>query len=313
LNWKTKAAVQRFFARLPLGFEPVYYQLQRVAGNLRRPESPIPMFEHAAEIFSKLARLGTPVEGARVLEVGTGHRINMPIAFYLAGAGNIISIDLFPILKRPLVMQMVADLALRAEDVKAIFAAYGAGAVGERLARISAARSFDELAERMRLEYRAPCDATRTGLPAKSVDIHFSYTVFEHIPREVLAAILREGSRLVADRGLLCHHIDLSDHFSHADGSIGKINFLQYSGAEWARIDNPRYGYQNRLRVTDYRAIYEEARQELKAWLVKVDPEAVETIRIGFPLAAEYRGIDPEALATVGVTAISRLRNHSGG
>jgi hypothetical protein len=305
LNWKTKAAIQRFFARLPLGFEPVYYHLQRVGGNLRRPESPMPMFRHASEIFAELARLGTPVEGARVLEVGTGHRINMPIAFYLAGAQNIISIDLFPILKRPLVMQMVQGLAGRAQEVKAIFTAHGADAVGERLARIASARSFDEVAECMKLDYRAPCDATRTGLPAKSVDLHFSYTVFEHIPRDVLVQILLEGSRLVTDGGLLCHHIDLSDHFSHADSSIGKINFLQYSSAEWARIDNPRYGYQNRLRVTDYRAIYEEASQELKAWLVKVDANAVESLRNGFPLAAEYRGIEPEALATVGVTAIS--------
>jgi hypothetical protein len=305
LKWKTKAAVQRFFARLPLGFEPVYYQLQRMGGNLRTPESPIPMFEHGVEIFAELARLGTSVEGARILEVGTGHRINMPVAFYLAGARSIISVDLFPILKRPLVMQMVADLAQRSERVKAIFAAYGADAVGERLERIAAAKSFDELAGCMGLDYRAPCDATNTGLPAKSVDLHFSYTVFEHIPREVLAPILREGSRLVTDDGLLCHHIDLSDHFSHADGSIGKINFLQYSHAEWAQIDNPRYGYQNRLRATDYRAIYEEASQELKAWLVKVDTEGVETIRNGFPLAAEFRGMDPVALSTVGVTAIS--------
>jgi hypothetical protein len=308
LKWKTKAAVQRLFARLPLGFEPVYYQLQRLGGNLRTPESPMPMFEHAAEIFAELARLGRPVEGARVLEVGTGHRINMPIAFYLAGAGSIVSLDLFPILKRPLVMQMVADLARRPAEVKAIFAAHGAAAVGERLARIAQAGSFDELAARMRLDYRAPCDATRTDFAAKSVDLHFSYTVFEHIPREVLVAILREGSRLVADGGLLCHHIDLSDHFSHSDGSIGKVNFLQYSDLEWGRINNPRYGYQNRLRVTDYRGIYEEASQDLKAWLLTVDTRAIETIRAGFPLAAEYRGIDAEVLATVGVTGISRPR-----
>lgn len=309
MNWKTKAAIQRFCAKLPFGNEAAYYQFQRLGGNLRRPESPLPMFQHAAEIYAQLARLGTPVEGAKVLEVGTGHRINMPIAFYLAGAGSIISLDLVPILKRPLVMEMVRDLSRHADEVKAIFAAHGREVVGDRLARLAGANSFDDLATCMNLDYRAPCDATFTALPPKSVDLHFSYTVFEHVPRDILVAILREGSRVISDRGLLCHHIDLSDHYAHSDPSIGKINFLQYSSEEWARIDNPVFGYQNRLRETDYREIYQDASQDLKTWLLKVDAPSLELIRGGFPLASEYRALAPETLAAVGITAISRPRN----
>lgn len=308
MHWKTKAAIQRAFARLPFGSETAYYQLQRLGGNLRHPESPLTMFRHAAAIFEELARLGAPVNGARVLEVGTGHRINMPIAFYLAGAASIVSTDLFPILKRPLVMEMVRDLVTHGDAVKTIFAAHGADAVRERLARLAEAASFRDLATCIGLDYRAPCDATGTGFEAKSVDIHFSYTVFEHIPRDVLVAILREGSRLVSDRGLLCHHIDLSDHYSHSDGSIGKINFLQFSSERWKRIDNPRFGYQNRLRVADYRAIYEEASQEMLACLTTVDQNAIESLGQGFPLAPEYQATDPGILATVGVTAISKPR-----
>ena len=306
MNWKTKAAIQRTLARLPFGSEAAYYQLQRLGGNLRQPESPLEMFEHASEIFREIAKAGTPVEGARVLEVGTGHRIIMPIAFYLAGAASQISIDLFPILKRGLVMDSVRDLLGRADEVKTIFAAQGGTAAGERLARLTGAGDFDDLCARMRLEYRAPCDATATGVAAASVDIHFSYTVFEHIPRRVLVNILREGSRLISKNGLLCHHIDLSDHYSHADSRIGKINFLQFSGEEWARIDNPRFGYQNRLRAGDYREIYREAGQEVRAWLNLVDQPAVKAIRNGFALAPEYQGVNAEILATVGITALSK-------
>ena len=306
LNWKTKAAIQRVFARLPFGSETAYYLLQRLGGNLREPESPLPMFQHASEIFAHLARLGTPVEGSRILEVGTGHRLNMPVAFYLAGAASQVSIDLFPILKRDLVMQSIRDLPARAGQIKSIFAAHGSAALDERLSRLVAVQDFNELCARMNLTCCAPCDATRTGFPAHSFDIHFSYTVCEHIPRQLLVEILREGSRLLSGRGLLCHHIDLSDHFAHSDATIGKINFLKFSSEEWARIDNPRFGYQNRLRETDYRRIFDDASQDVRAWLSIVNPRALESIQTGFPLAPEYRNIDPAVLATVGLTAISR-------
>jgi hypothetical protein len=306
LKWRTKATIQRAFARLPLGSEAAYYQLQRLGGNLRKPESPLPMFQHAAEIFADLARLGMPVEGARVLEVGTGHRIVMPLAFYLGGASSQTSVDLFPILKRDLVMASLPDLLARAQEVTSIFTAHGTTAVAERLSKLAGARDFNELCARIHLKYRAPCDATDTGLPAKSVDIHFSYTVFEHIPGDVLLQILREGGRLLSERGYLCHHIDLSDHYSHSDPSIGKINFLQFSAKEWARIDNPRFGYQNRLRANDYASLYQDAQQEIHEWRTIVNAQARASLSNGFPLAQEYRNQDPETLATVGITAISR-------
>ena len=308
MNWKTKAAIQRAFARLPFGSEAAYYQLQRRFGNLRTPESPLLMFrEGAAPIFAELRDCGVPVEGSRVLEVGTGHRIHMPLAFYLAGARSIISVDLYPILKRDLVMATVKELVEHSSEVCAAFQSVAdQETVSRRLRKLTDARTFEELASVMRLQYISPADATQTNLPDHSVDIHFSYTVFEHVPRAVLVGILREASRLVPPQGLICHHVDLSDHFSHADKSIGKINFLQFSSEQWRKIDNDRFGYQNRLRVDDYASIYKEARQRVVQWIEIVDPAALESVRNGFPLAPEYRAADPARLCTVSLRAISR-------
>ncbi len=307
MNWKTKAAIQRAFARLPIGSEPAYYQLQRRFGNLRQPESPLSMFRDAAAIFAELRDNGMPVDGSRVLEVGTGHRIHMPLAFYLAGARSIVTVDLYPILKRDLVMASVAELVERAAEVPVLFQSVcDAEAVSRRLRKLNDARTFEELASIMRLQYLSPADATATNLPDRSIDIHFSYTVFEHIPRDVLVSILREGSRLVTASGLLCHHVDLSDHFSHGDPSIGKINFLQFSSDQWRKIDNDRFGYQNRLRVDDYAAIYKEAGQRIVKWVEIEDSTAAEALRSGFPLASEYTGVAVKRLSTVSVRAISR-------
>ncbi len=308
MNWKTKAAIQRAISRLPVGSEDVYYQLQRRFGNLRNPESPLTMFrEAAAPIFAELRDYGRPVSGARVLEVGTGHRIHMPLAFYLAGARSIVTLDLHPILKPDLVMQAVAQLIEhQGEAARLLQSIADPETVSRRILDLAEARTFPELAAIMRLQYLSPADAAASDLPDHSVDIHFSHTVFEHIPRQVLVSILREASRLVTETGLICHHIDLSDHFSHADPSIGKINFLKFSSDQWRGIDNDRFGYQNRLRADDYVDIYKEAGQEILKWLDVVDPVALQTVQNGFPLAPEYQGIEASRLCTVVVRVISR-------
>jgi len=50
--------------------------------------------------------------------------------------------------------------------------------------------------------YLAPADAADTKLPSGSVDYHFSYTVFEHIPIEALRSLLREATRILAYGGV---------------------------------------------------------------------------------------------------------------
>src|SRR5215469_5751427 len=45
------------------------------------------------------------------------------------------------------------------------------------------------------VEYHAPADAAGTELPDASVDLHFSFSVFEHLPVQVMKDILREAFR----------------------------------------------------------------------------------------------------------------------
>ena len=54
------------------------------------------------------------------------------------------------------------------------------------------------------IENKAPCDASKTGLPSGSIDFHTSYTVLEHIPKNTLGEIFDEGGRLVKKDGLFC-------------------------------------------------------------------------------------------------------------
>ena len=64
------------------------------------------------------------------------------------------------------------------------------------------------------IDYRAPGDATNTGLEDGSVDAHFSYNVFEHVPAEAIEKILAEARRILKPGGVCVHYVDPSDHYA---------------------------------------------------------------------------------------------------
>jgi ubiquinone/menaquinone biosynthesis C-methylase UbiE len=102
------------------------------------------------------------------------------------------------------------------------------------------------------------CDARHLSLIRnQEIDLVTSNNTFEHIYEEVLTGILKEFKRIVGPGGVMSHFIDMSDHFAHFDKSITIYNFLKFSDSEWKLIDNSIQP-QNRLRINDYRKIYEE-------------------------------------------------------
>jgi ubiquinone/menaquinone biosynthesis C-methylase UbiE len=110
----------------------------------------------------------------------------------------------------------------------------------------------------LNIEYIAPGDASHIDLPENSVDFHTSYTVFEHIPPEVIKKILKEGKRVLKNDGLFVHRVDYSDHFSHSDKTISTINFLQFSDSEWDKLAGNKFMYMNRLRHDDFQELFFE-------------------------------------------------------
>jgi hypothetical protein len=111
MNWKLKSRIQRACASLPLFQERAYYVLQRTFGSLRHMQDPFPMLQACAELSGILENAGRPVEGARVMEVGTGRGLNMPLGFFLCGAESVTTFDLHRYLRPSLVMASVHVLS----------------------------------------------------------------------------------------------------------------------------------------------------------------------------------------------------------
>jgi hypothetical protein len=251
------------------------------------------------------------LQGRRVMEVGTGRRLDMPLAFYLAGAASTDTVDLYRYLKPELVFGSLRNLLKNREEVGELFAPHADGgrhAVDQRLEALAKVSGFEELCQLTGIRYHAPADARKTGFAAGSIDLQFSHTVFEHIPGDVLRDILIEAGRVLEpENGVACHHIDLSDHFFQVDKSINMVNFLRYDEKQWSKYNDNQFAYHNRLRPPDYEGIYRDAGHEMLARVDKVDEASVEEIVSGrFRVDAKYQGQDPRLLATVIMRVISR-------
>jgi hypothetical protein len=307
MDWRLKAAVQRACAAMPVGGDAVYYGLQRALGLLRDPERPIRMLRAAAALARELGELGFDLHGKRVLEVGTGWRVDMPIGLYLCGAKSVVTYDVHRYLKPRLVTEAVADFVRRRELVQEIFATVvGAGELSRRLDALAGASSPEAILRAAGIEYRAPADAVRTGLPAGSIDLHMSFTVLQHIPYKTLLALLRESSRVLSAGGLAWHHVDLADQFARGDPSITRANFLRFTDAEWATYSSNRFAYHNRLRAADYQRLYREAGHDVIRWVSEIDERSQAALAAGFPLSEQFRGLPSGMLATHKIRIVSR-------
>ena len=89
--------------------------------------------------------------------------------------------------------------------------------------------------------------------------------------------------------------IDYSDHWSHADRSITPRHFLRFEDEEWRRW-NPLMHYQNRLRHSDYRRLFDDAGFIILGEKETVPGCAEDALR-QIPLACRFKDCDMLDLA----------------
>jgi hypothetical protein len=87
MNWKVKARIQNGISLLPnsISYE-AYYWIQRRFGGLRKV-NPYKDLSMGIEIGKQIESFKHSWVGKTFLEVGTGRRINVPLALWLLGAG----------------------------------------------------------------------------------------------------------------------------------------------------------------------------------------------------------------------------------
>lgn len=309
MHWKLKAKIQNAISRLPpsVSYE-IYYWVQRSFGAWGSFDTSSRL-KAGIDMWNKIQEQGRNPSGKVFLEVGTGRVPLAPLAYWLMGAEKTITIDVNPYVKQELIAESIRHISTNKDEIINLF---GPLLNQERFHSLlefcgASQRPLSAYLDFFKVDYIASGNAADTHLPSQSIDFHTSYTVFEHIPEDVLKKILKEGNRIIKEDGLFVHQIDYGDHFSYSDKNISLINFLQYSDAEWEGYAGNRYMYMNRLRHDDFIKLFESAGQRIITAKPKVDQRVQALLKSGkMPLNERFSSKTEEVLATVSAWMITQ-------
>jgi hypothetical protein len=221
----------------------------------------------------------------------------LPIALWLCGASQTITVDANPYLKSELVFEEIEYIRHQQERVNQMFGEHNQKPqFRERFKLLLNFRGpLKDLLALTNVRYIYPADAAHLDLPGESVDYHISFGVIEHIVDDLLDGIFVEAWRLLKETGLAIHYATLADLFSGVDDSISPVNFLQFSEEEWESIAGNRYMYHNRLRVDELRALFERAGFRILDFAATIHPESLRLIKTGaLPLDRRFSKKSPE-------------------
>jgi SAM-dependent methyltransferase len=258
-----------------------------------------------------LASNGYNLNNKVVFEVGSGHELISPLGWFLHGVEKVHSVDL----NRRLDLEIFGESLkiVRDYDSNKLHEEYFEGVDSSLFDSrmhllVKHAEDPEAFMSSAKINYLAPADAANVPLSDSSVDIHFSNTVFEHIPPDILLNILEEAKRILKPQGLLLHNIDLSDHFAHTDPKIHNINFLKYSKLVWHFLAGNRFAYCNRLRASEFRELFAGAGLEILAEVIVIDPNAESALNRSFQVNKVFKSYSKEDLCTTSITLLARVK-----
>jgi hypothetical protein len=231
VNWKIKCAAFYLLRILPHGT----YDLaqKRVTGRFADKLTD----EFLATYMTHVHVFETLPKGSTAVEFGSGRSLLTPLLLSTAGARSVLAFDVARLATVGRVNDIIGQLRQRGGDWPSI-------------------KDLDQdLWGKYRIRYVAPGDARATGLDAKSVDFVCSTSTLEHIPPDEIRAILDECRRICTPGALISMIIDYHDHYATSDPRISRFNFYRYSDALW-KVLSPKEHYQNRLRHSDYEAMF---------------------------------------------------------
>ena len=225
------------------------------------------------------------------MEIGTGWYPTLPVCFQLAGAASVTSFDLKRHVNARLTKRMWRALETHLPTI--------AEASGRTLEEVRV-----DYMRQLPFDYRAPADATATSLPDESVDVVFSNSVLEHVPRRVIGLMMKEAYRVLRPGGLSIHSVNCGDHYAYFDRQITFMNYYQFAEKDWHFWNNDLQ-YQNRMRPQDFIELSEQA--GLRTVLAKHIPRPELLRRLpSLTLAAEFQHYPPEQLCCTSVDFVGQ-------
>lgn len=240
-DWRLKVAIQTLLSSVPGGVRLNYLMQRHITKTL--PVSDAELEVQVGKAKRNLQAFARFHEGRiprHVFEYGAGWDLLMPIVHYCMGVERQTVIDLRPLARKDLVL----DIARRLDRLTDPLGLERVPALPSNLDTVAA------IARAWGIDYQAPADAREVDLLDRSVDFVTSCDVLEHVPVDDIRSILSESRRILKDNGLMRVRIDYQDHYWYFDRDVSPYGFLRFGARQWRRY-NPPLHYQNRIRHSE--------------------------------------------------------------
>jgi SAM-dependent methyltransferase len=306
MNWKLKGILQRVLSYLPYG-SAMHYHLQRRFGGLRdfQREFDIKLSDWTI-MLERLGEAGVEISGKRLFEIGSGWYPTFPLACYLGGAARVTTVDLNRHMRPDLLHACVDRFGEKLAIICAVTGADEAHVKARhtKLAQVLSHGGDLASATDGAIDYRAPADATQTGLDGGQFDCIFSNSVLEHVPPTVIGSMFEEAMRILASDGVMFHSVNCGDHYAYVDRTINQLNYLRYSDAQWNRWNNA-FLYQNRLRAHVFIELAEAVGFEIVLNTAKASDLRLSQLA-STPVHPQFSAIPAERLCITSIDFIAR-------
>lgn len=273
--WKLKVLVQFVLSKLP-GGEKLNFYLQKInkSHNQEQIEGRIDGLIKSIKKVNEIV----PLQGATVVEIGTGWEPICSTLLYLMGVKVCHTYDHLPHVRFQLITVLLRSIENKLSDISEI-TGIPLDRLNERLSIIKESKSVADFFSRSNTIYNAPGDGAKTLLDAESVDLVYSHAVLEHVPEQVIYDISLEAKRILKVKGVAYHLIGLHDHYFKFDKKITKVNFLKYPEYLWTFFVKNNISYHNRLREKQFLNIFEKCGGHV-VWLQnKIDHDDVKYLK----------------------------------
>lgn len=274
--WPLKIAAKLVLSRLPVGYRTWTRLGAFRHGKMASLSYPQRIFNvHLAQARDS----GVDMEGATVLEMGTGDSVASALLARRSGAKQTYLLD-------------VGDFATRDMDFYRAFSAQ----IG---LPIPAGCTYEELLADVGGVQLTNGLASWRSVPGDSLDFVWSHSTLEHVRKSEFAATATEMFRCMNPGAVASHNIHLKDHLG------GALNNLRFSDELWeADWWAARSGfYTNRLRPTEllesFRAAgFDVVKSKISGWDTLPTPKS--------KMAARFRAMSDEDLLATGMQVLLR-------
>jgi len=283
MKWIVKAAVQQILAAMPARVaDPIYHGLQQYVRGIHVDIKGQRRFIEEVALLLEDIR-GKTLSGLRIVELGSGWFPVLPLL--LVREFGVASVQTFDVNQH----YSSARIATAAREIMETVMHLREDPVLKQTALTGHLPDSIHYYPRTRIQHILEL---RSGL----AELALSRSALEYIAPEDIRDIHSRSVQWLTPDALWIHLVaTTSDERARQDRKLHQLDFLRYSEKEWSRISGNRYAYKNRLRLPQYRSLFQSAGWHVERERASISESTMATLN-RVSLHPDFGRFSPEEL-----------------